>query len=326
MPQLPKHRVLMIAYEGVNLIDVSGPLQAFEEANRIDDRQRQFDYELIVASLDGGPVATGPGLAIMTRRLAEVTQSIDTLMIPGGSRAGKPPSQPEISRWIAAAATRIKRICSVCTGAFILADAGLLDHRRATTHWRWADQLGRRHPAITTMADAIFIEDQSIWTSAGVTAGIDLTLALIEQDHGHHIAINVARDLVVYVKRSGGQSQYSAPLAAQLRSDAAFLQLHAWIAAHLGDDLRVERLAEEANMSPRNFARLYKAETGVTPAKSIEQMRIEASAEALTETDQTLKEIARRVGLGDEQNLRRLFHRHHGINPLQYRQRFARHG
>jgi transcriptional regulator GlxA family with amidase domain len=322
------HRVLMIVHDGVNLVDVSGPLQAFEEANRRRASDSARRYDITVASFGGGAVATGPGLAVLTERLGDLdtgAATFDTLLVPGGSRAGGPPVEPEISAWIARHAAGFGRICSICTGAFLLAGAGLLDGRRATTHWQWADDLGQRHPAITLLADALFVEDGHVWTSAGVTAGIDLALALIERDCGHRTAIDVARSLVVYMKRSGGQSQYSAPLRAQQRGGGAFSDLHAFVTAHLAGDLCVERLAGVAGMSPRTFARSYKAATGQTPAKMIERLRIDEAALALAETDLPLKEIARRCGLGNEQNLRRLFHRHHGINPGGYRERFSAH-
>lgn len=267
---------------------------------------------------------TGAQLPILTDRLADLaSMSFDTVILPGGSTNGQPPHAPEISAWIKTHADGIGRLCSVCTGAFILADTGLLDDRRATTHWRWANQLRECHPAVSVLEDAIFIEDHNIWTSAGVTAGIDLALALIEADHDHKTAIGVARELVVYLRRSGGQSQYSAPLAAQEAGRGAFSDLHAWMRENLAGDLRIERLAEIAGMSPRTFSRAYSAAIGTTPASTVEKLRLEAARLAIVETDRPMKDIARAAGLGDEQNLRRLFQRHHDINPLDYRQRFS---
>lgn len=312
------HKIVMIAYEGVNLIDVSGPMQAFEEASRTLIAAGGSGYDLRIASVNGGLVVTGPGLAIMTERLADIAgESIHTLIVPGGRR-----SQPEISAWILRQAAGIPRVCSVCTGAFILAEAQLLNGRKATTHWRWAELLSEQYPLVNVISDSIFINDGAIWTSAGVTAGIDLALALIQEDCGHKIAIGVAREMVVYMKRSGGQAQYSAPLKAQNGGNGVFSDLLAWIAAHLKEDLRVERLAEIAGMSPRNFARSYSDTMGATPGKTVMHMRLEAARGSLEETDLPLKIVARDVGLGDEQNLRRLFQRQYGINPLQYRQRF----
>ena len=325
MGQGKRHEVLMIAFDGANLIDISGPLQAMEEANRKLSPARSILYGLTIASVAGGAVRTGAQLSILTDRLADLDpRSFDTVILPGGSKNGQPPYAPEISDWVRANADSIGRLCSVCTGAFILADTGLLDSRRATTHWRWASQLRERHPAVVVMADAIFIKDHEIWTSAGVTAGIDLALALIEADHDHKTAIGVARELVVYLKRSGGQSQYSASLAAQEAGRGEFSDLHAWMCENLAGDLRIERLAECAGMSPRTFSRAYAAAIGTTPARTVERLRLEAARSEIAETERPLKDIARSVGLGDEQNLRRLFQRHHGVNPVDYRLRFSR--
>ncbi len=219
----------------------------------------------------------------------------------------------------------MRRLCSVCTGAFMLAAAGQLEGKRAATHWEWVDKLHKQHPGIAVDADKIFIKDGSVWTSAGVSAGIDLTLALIEEDYGHHIAIETARQLVMFIKRTGGQSQFSVPLAAQSLEDARFAELHAWVATHLHQSLTVERLAEQAGMTPRTFARTYASQLGCTPAKMVEAMRLEAACRALEETGLPLKTIAANTGYVEEQNLRRVFQRQFGISPGQYRSRFSGH-
>ena len=252
------------------------------------------------------------------------------MIAPGGSPKGEPVTPPELVAYIARQAPRIRRICSVCTGAFLLAEAGLLDGRRVTTHWNYAERLAADYPAITVDADPIFIRDRrphdgSLWTSAGVTAGMDLALALIEEDAGHKVAVHVARELVMFMKRPGGQSQYSVPLSLQACDDAVFAELHAWMATHLDEDLRVERLAERVSMSARNFARLYAAKTGSTPARTVEMMRLEAARRALEETDLPAKRIAAELGYGDEQNLRRVFQRRFGVGPASYRDRFSAH-
>ncbi|SEE60543.1 transcriptional regulator, AraC family with amidase-like domain [Rhizobiales bacterium GAS188] len=319
-------RIVMLSYEGANLVDVCGPVQAFETARRHMQLQGLDAYETVVASETGGPVVTGAGLAILTRPVAELeAAAIDTLIVPGGSPGGEPVTPGALVGWVAAHAAAMRRVCSVCTGAFTLAAAGLLNGRRATTHWRWAELLARRHPSIRVEPDPIFIRDGSLWTSAGVTAGMDLALALIEEDVGHRVAIEVARDLVMFMKRPGGQSQFSVPLAAQTAGDALFGDLHAWMVTHLVEDLRVERLAERVGMSPRSFARLYAARVGNTPAKTVEMMRLEAARRALEETDLPTKRIAAELGYGDEQNLRRVFQRQLGIGPAQYRDRFSGH-
>jgi len=228
-------------------------------------------------------------------------------------------------KWIKQRAPTVRRLCSVCTGAFLLAAAGQLDGRRVATHWDWVARLRTLHPKIHVDADKLFIHDGPIWTSAGVTAGIDLTLALIEEDFGHRVAIETARQLVMFIKRSGGQSQFSVPLEAQSGDTGSFAELHAWTAGNLHEDLRVERLAEKAGMSPRTFARVYAAKSGRTPAKMVEAMRLEAACRALEETSQPLKTIAAATGYAEEQNLRRVFLRKFGVTPSHYRHRFSTH-
>jgi len=226
-------------------------------------------------------------------------------------------------RFIAACAQRSRRICSVCTGAFALAEAGLLDGRRATTHWAQCPELGARYPQVHVEPDPIFICDRNIWTSAGVTAGIDLALALIEHDHGRPVALAVARQLVVFLKRPGGQSQFSVLLAAQT-ADRIFGDLQNWILGNLVGDLSVERLAEKVKMSPRNFARVFVRSTGTTPAKAVERIRVEAARRVLEETTAPLSVVADRCGFRGEDRMRRSFIRHLGAAPRQYRQRFTR--
>lgn len=321
-------RVVVLAYPGGNLLDVSGPVQAFETANRgavASGAWRCAPYAVTVASEHGGPVRTGAGLALDTVPIAALDGcAIDTLIVPGGSPDGRPVSEPGLTRWIAARAAGARRVCSVCTGTFLLAEAGVLDGLRVTTHWAWAERLQAMYPALRVDADPIFIRQGRIWTSAGVTAGIDLTLALVEADLGHRIALATARELVMFIKRPGGQSQFSVPLLAQQGSgQALFAELHAWMAAHLREDLRVEHLAARAGMAPRTFARAYGAAMGRTPAKTVECMRFEAACRALEESDAPLKRIAADTGHGTEQNLRRVFLRRLRVTPQQYRSRFA---
>jgi len=327
MPPYSQRRVVMLCYAGANLIDISGPMQVFATANRALAAQgRKPPYDLTLASEHGGAVATGAGLSLVSLALADLPRgAVDTVLIPGGSPDSRPALPPSLIAWIGAHAPTARRICSVCTGAFMLAATGLLDGLRATTHWQWAERLAAMHPAVRVDADPIFIRQGALWTSAGVTAGMDLALALVEQDFGHRLAIGVARDLVMFIKRPGGQSQFSVPLLAQSAAPARFAELHAWIAAHLTADLRVERLAEEAGMAPRSFARAYVAQVGRTPAKTVEMMRFEAACRALEESTLPLKRIAAAVGYGEEQNLRRVFLRQLRISPAQYRARFSAH-
>lgn len=356
-----RHIVFAVAPDLV-LLDACGPLEAFwraeltvaglagasvasavegaEDAVRPDrpgppagsagSPPQPVAYRTTVASIDGGILQTFPGLPIVTERLDSLDdQPIDTLIVPGVPIDEHCTLQPELVAWIHRQAPRARRVCSVCTGAFYLAAAGLLDGRRATTHWRDAPRLARRFPNVHVDADPIFIRDAGrhegdgvVWTSAGVTAGIDLALALIEEDLGHAVAMQAARRLVVFMKRPGGQSQYSAALAAQASANGPFEALHSWMAAHLRDDLSVERLAERTRMSPRTFARRYVDEVGRTPAKTVSALRLEAASRALAESRRPLKRIALDCGFGSEQNLRRAFLRRFGVLPLDYRERF----
>jgi transcriptional regulator GlxA family with amidase domain len=312
------------AYDQMNLLDLSGPLQAFGTANRLLEAAQRYDVHVL--SAQGGVITTSCGLQIMTDPFESLRgRRIDTLVVPGGCAGKRFEAPAALARWVADTASGVRRVCSVCTGAFVLAEAGLLAGRQAATHWDWAEQLGQRFPGVHVDADRIFIKDGAVWTSAGVSAGIDLTLALIEEDHGHRIAIETARQLVVFVKRAGGQSQFSVPLKAQASHDSRFADLHAWMAANLRGDLCVDVLAERAGMSPRTFARTYASQTGRTPAKTVDAMRLEAACRALEESTLPLKAVAALAGFTDEQALRRAFRRQLGVGPNDYRDRFSRH-
>lgn len=320
-------RVVLLAYDQMNLLDLSGPLQALATAGRSNRAGGPPLYDTSVLSVDGGLITTSCGLPIMTRSLASVDGvSIDTIIVPGGCAGDSYDAPAALAAWIADRQPSVRRVASVCTGAFLLASAGLLDGRRAATHWDWAERLRERHPGIEVDADRIFVQDGNVWTSAGVSAGIDLTLALIEDDYGHAVAIEAARQLVMFVKRSGGQSQFSVPLASQTRGDTGFTDLHAWMAANLDADLRIEQLAERAGMAPRTFARVYAKKVGRTPARAVDRMRLEAACRALEETGLPLKRIAAMSGYTDEQKLRRAFLRQLGVGPSEYRARFSAHG
>ena len=321
---LPR-RIVLLVYEDMNLLDLAGPLQAFATANRISERSGGgVLYETFVASVNGGQVMTSAGLPVASQALSTLADlPIDTLITAGGCKGETFTVCPALAAWIVDRAPFARRVCSVCTGAFLLAAAGQLSGRRVATHWAWVERLRRLYPDMLVDADALFINDGPVWTSAGVTAGIDMTLALIEEDAGHRIAIDTARQLVMFIKREGGQSQFSAPLAAQSGDDGTFAGLHAWIAAHLDDDLRVTRLAQQAGMSLRTFVRTYTATVGRTPAKTVEAIRMEATCRALESTALPLKTIAAHVGYAEEQSLRRVFFRHFGIGPLSYRERFT---
>ncbi len=308
----------------MNLLDLTGPLQAFASATRRHSADGSPLYETIVASAEGGLVASSAGLAVMTVPLTALDGlDIDTLLVAGGCAGDTYFAPPALVDWIRLRAPMARRVASVCTGAFMLAAAGLLDGRRAATHWEWVARLRRLHPQVQVDEDKIYVRDGQLWSSAGVSAGIDLALALIEDDYGHRVAIETARQMVVFMKRAGGQSQFSAPLSAQARENGRFAGLHAWMAANLDNDLRVERLAEQAGMGARTFARTYVAQTGCTPAAMVETMRLEAARRALEESEQPIKAIAAATGHGTEQNLRRVFLRRLGTTPGDYRKCFS---
>ncbi|WP_321912589.1 GlxA family transcriptional regulator [Paraburkholderia sp. J11-2] len=336
-PAAARHVVFAVAPELV-LLDACGPIEAFWRAELAmrtaggasgsANGAQPCAYRTTLASVAGGVLPTFAGMPIVTERLDTLDPAtIDTLIVPGVPVDDTTVLQPELVAWIAAAAPHARRVASVCTGAFYLATAGLLDGRRAATHWRNASQLARRFPRVEVDPEPIFIRDERdgrvVWTSAGVTAGIDLALALIEEDCGHAVAMQAARRLVVFMKRPGGQSQFSEALAAQATAGGEFDALHGWMAANLYGALSVERLAEEARMSPRTFARRYVDAVGRTPARTVAAMRVEAAAHALAQSRRPLKRIAADCGFGTEQNLRRAFERCYGVLPLDYRARFA---
>lgn len=333
-----RHMVFAVAPELV-LLDACGPVEAFwraELAVRAASARQSptlssteaHAYRVTVASLAGGVLPTFAGLPVVTERLDTIDPAtLDTLIVPGIPIDDTTVPDPALVAWIADAAPRARRVASVCTGAFYLAAAGLLDGRRATTHWRNAAQLARRYPQIDVDPEPIWLRDErdgrAVWTSAGVTAGIDLSLALIEEDYGHAVAMQAARRLVVFMKRPGGQAQFSETLEAQSAAGGAFEALHGWMAANLHVELSVERLAEEARMSPRTFARRYVEAVGRTPARTVAAMRIEAAAHALAQSRRPVKRIAADCGFGSEQNLRRAFERRYGVLPVDYRARFS---
>jgi transcriptional regulator GlxA family with amidase domain len=318
-------RIVFTVYEGVSLLDLAGPLEAFRVADAFAaPRGQGATYECIVVSSHGGLIATADGVELNTRTTRSAEKAIDTLVVPGGFWVDDVTRDHALVQWIAKTAPECRRVCSVCVGSFLLAEAGILNGRRAATHWMHAFLLASRFPAVTVEPDAIFIRDGRIWSSAGVTSGIDLALALIEQDLGRKVAIEVARMLVVYLKRAGGQSQYSALLAAQAQSDSdTFSELERWSAEHLTSDLRVEALAERTYMSPRNFARLYAKARGRTPAKAVEAIRIDEARRRLEETEDRITTIAEDCGFTEEEQMRAAFVRTLGVPPREYRKHFA---
>ncbi|WP_397448803.1 GlxA family transcriptional regulator [Pseudomonas sp. NA-150] len=313
----------VLTFPDVQLLDVSGPVQVFASANELMAKQgRAAPYSLKVIAAEGSSVMSSAGLGLITLPLPTADQPCDTLLIAGGRGIDAAADNPQLLNWLQIQALNARRVASVCSGAFLLAAGGLLDGKRVVTHWSRCAELARRYPALHVEADPIFINDGKLWTSAGITAGIDLALALVEEDLGHDLALAVARHLVVFLKRPGGQSQFSATLALQ-NNAGRFSELHAWIAENLSADLSVAVLAERVGMSERSFVRHYRAQTGSTPARAIEQLRVEAARRLLGDTVLPIKRVASRCGFGTEETLRRSFLRAIAVTPQAYRERFA---
>ncbi|MBY4948003.1 DJ-1/PfpI family protein [Cupriavidus respiraculi] len=314
--------VVLVAYPGMGLLDYSGPLSVFWAASRYARERGQPGYACHAASIDGGPVATAEGVAIHTAALREFEPvPLHTVIVPGGPEiVDAVAASPALVRWLRLAAPRARRMASVCTGAFLLAEAGLLEGKRAATHWAMQDAFRSRFGAVTLDEQAVYVRQGSIWTSAGVTTGIDLALALVEADCGADIARLVARELAVFLRRPGGQPQISTMLLAQEGARPAFDALHLWIADNIGRErLAVEDLAAQVGMSPRNFARVYRQRQGRTPAKAVEAFRVEAARRLLETSERTIDQIARDCGFGTEDRMRQSFQRQVGVSPSRYR-------
>jgi transcriptional regulator GlxA family with amidase domain len=304
-----------VVFPGFELLDLGGPLCAFNLA--VDFHGAGYDVRIV--STSGGLVSGAAGVAIDTVP-PPPSNHVDTLVVVGAPTTEILHGQTETAALVRAIAPRARRHASVCTGAFLLAAAGLLDGRRVTTHWRYAGELQRRYPLLKVDADRIFIREDEIWTSAGITAGIDLALAMIEEDCGTEVSKSIARDLVVYHRRSGGQSQFSTLLDLEPRPGRIRDAL-AHARAHLGEPLSVERLAEIARISPRQFARQFVAETGETPARAVERLRCEAALPRIENTSEPFDQIALQVGFGDIERMRRVCLRIYGQAPQTLRRR-----
>lgn len=317
-----RRKVVIVVHEQAKLLDVAGPLQVFNDAKHADNTPV---YEVILASEQGGAIATDVGLILASEPLKKVLSSdIDTLLITGGDPAFIPTATASLRASLIKFLQHPRRIGSICVGAFILAELGVLEGREATTHWGAAGKLQQEYPSVTVKPDAIFVRSGRIWTSAGVSAGIDMSLAMVEEDIGHTAALSLARQLVLFLKRGGGQSQFSVELRRQMQdADGRFDQLHMWIRDNLISDLSVPVLAAEANMSPRNFARVYRRETGESPAQAIEQIRVEAARSFLESTSDSIQAVAHQTGFGDDERMRRAFLKAHGVSPQDYRNRFG---
>jgi len=316
---MTQRRIVILGFDDVQSLDVSGPLEVFETAERLSSGR----YRHEVVSPDGAAFKTSSGLRISPERaLGEVAGPIDTLVVAGGRGVSAAQRDPATVAAVAAAAGRARRVASVCTGAFLLAKAGLLDGRRAATHWSSVDLLAERYPRVEVDPNSIFVRDGDVWTSAGVTAGIDLALALVEEDHGRATALEIARWLVVFAKRPGGQAQFSAPLAAQLAERPPIRAAQELARARPEADLTVEALAGHAHMSVRGFARAFRREVGLTPAAYVEAVRVERAVAMLQTTSAGADQIAAACGFGTPETFRRAFRRRLGVTPGEYRDRF----
>lgn len=325
-PTIPpdvQREIEILAFPDLQLLDLAGATQVFAAANEIRCKAAaQAPYRLRVVSPQGRDVRSTSGITLETAALPDEDTPVDTLIVVGGQGVMAAAKNAELLEWLRARAGAARRVASVCTGAFLLAAAGLLDERRVVTHWEYCDRLARLYPRLTVDPNPIFIRDGEFWTSAGVTAGIDLCLALVEDDLGRTLALGVARNLVVFLKRPGGQAQFSAALSLQAADDK-FAGLHAWLTGHLGDDLSLRMLAQRAGMSERTFLRRYRETTGLTPQRAVERLRVEAARQFLTETRLTAKRIAARCGFGSEETMRKSFLRLQGTSPQEFRQRFG---
>ncbi len=314
-----------MAFDGFQLLDLAGPVEVLRTATRLGATP---GYETVIATPHGQAVRSESGVRIAADRslrdLARSTERFDTLVVVGGLGTRAAVEDGELVADLGVVAGRAARVTSVCSGAFLLAAAGLLDGYEATTHWASCELLATLHPDVTVLADRIYVRDRDRHTSAGVTAGIDLFLALVEDDHGRDLAHDVAGWLVVFVQRPGGQSQFSAQLRARPAATPSVADLQRWLPDHLTEDTSVEALAARIGMSPRNFARVFRRETGTTPAAYVESLRIEAARRLLEDTSLTVSTIAARVGLRHAETLHRAFVRRVGTTPDRYRQHFAR--
>ncbi|MFE1783430.1 GlxA family transcriptional regulator [Streptomyces sp. NPDC059506] len=313
---MTQRSVLVVVFDDMQSLDVTGPVEVFTGAGRLGGDP----YGIRTASLDGAPVRTSSGLTLVPDCALTEAGTPHTLLVPGGNGTRRP--DPRLIDWLREHARHAERIVSVCSGALLLAGAGLLDGRRATTHWSLCGHLARTHPAVDVDPEPIFVRDGNITTSAGVTAGIDLALTLVEEDHGRDTALAVARHLVVFLRRPGNQAQFSAQLAAQTARREPLRQVQQWITEHPDADLSVENLADRAGLSPRHFARAFRSETGTTPGRYVERVRLEHARRLLEDTSDGVGQISRACGYGTPEAMRRAFVKALDTSPAEYRRRF----
>ncbi|ATA57809.1 HTH-type transcriptional regulator CdhR [compost metagenome] len=315
-------RIAILAFPRVQLLDVVGPADIFAEASRQLGDPRAYRVQVIAP--DEGALKSSSGLRLMIdATIASHRGAIDTLLVAGSPDVHSVTGNEALKTWLRQQCGRVRRIGSVCSGAFVLAAAGLLSGKKVATHWNAADRLAADYPTTDVDADAIFVRDGNLYTSAGVSAGMDLALALVEEDHGRDLALRVAREMVMFLKRPGGQSQFSAHLAAQTAERSAIREIQDFVLGNLRADLSVPALALQAKMSERNFARIFRLEAGMTPADYVESVRIDAARRRIEESNVSLKGLADEVGYANGDGLRRAFHRRLGVGPADYRKRFS---
>ena len=312
--------MVIVTFPSAQILDVTGPLEVFSSASRLLPNAA---YRTQVVSSSGGAVVASSGLEFSTAPIAEVTEPVDTLVVAGGRDMDEACGDEDLLRHVQRLACSARRVTSVCSGAFLLASAGLLDGRRATTHWAECHQLSAGHPSVSVDGDAIYVRDGNVWTSAGVTAGIDLTLALVADDHGRRAAAAVARQLVVYLRRSGGQAQYSTLLAAQAAEREPLGDLLDWLPDNLTADLSVPALARRVHLSERQFSRVFSAEVGVPPSEHVAALRLEAACRLLESTSHPVEQIARICGFGTPEAMNRAFRRRLKATPGDHRRHFG---
>jgi transcriptional regulator GlxA family with amidase domain len=313
-----------IGYDGVTALDLVGPSEAFATATLPGSGGEPVPaYRLVVLGLTKKPFTAESGVIFQPQRTLQTAPPLDTVVIPGGCGLRRAETAAKVSAWLAQRANQIRRIATVCTGIYGLAPTGLLDGRQVTTHWKYAADLARRFPRLHVNPQPLFVQDGRFYTSAGVTAGIDLALALIEEDCGPRAALEVARELVLYLKRPGGQEQFSEPLHFQIAASDRFAEIAAWIASHLHGDLSVDALAAKAALCPRHFRRRFKHSFGCGPAAFVQEMRLGETRRKLADSRHTIEAIAHSVGFGDPDSLRRAFRRRYGVSPSDYRGKFS---
>ncbi|MDQ0392759.1 GlxA family transcriptional regulator [Labrys monachus] len=314
-------RIAIVVPPQAQSLDISGPLDVFVEAGRQSGGAAA--YEICLVAADGDPLIRAGGLSLVAdTTIFAADQDFDTLLVAGTPDFSQAPAFTDLQAWLRRRSAGVRRYGSVCTGAFFLGAARLLDGREVTTHWQHAAELAALHPQAKVLPDRIYVKDGPLYTSAGVTAGIDLALRLVEEDHGRALALTVARRLVVFLKRPGGQSQFSAHLAAQIAGETRIQAVQHWLLDHLAADLSLAALAGRAAMSVRNFTRVFQAETGLTPADYVEAARVDAARRLLEDGDTPLQRVASRCGFGNADTMRRAFLRRLGTGPHDYRTRF----